>query len=56
MIIWDRDRRNQCMPMPMPYTLQAPVPAPLAAEFYAEMKIGSFHVRQAGSIAYYDGI
>ena len=56
MIVWDRDRRNQCMPMPMPYTLQAPVPAPLAAEFYAEMKIGSFHVRQAGSIAYYDGI
>ena len=56
MIVWDRDRRNQCMPMPMPYTLQAPVPAPLAAAFYAEMKIGSFHVRQAGSIAYYDGI
>ena len=56
MIVWDRDRRNQCMPMPMPYTLQAPGPAPLAAEFYAEMKIGSFHVRQAGSIAYYDGI
>lgn len=56
MIVIDRSRRNQCMPMPMPYTLTPPVPAPLAAEFYAEMKIGSFHVRQAGSIAYYDGI
>lgn len=52
----DRDHRNQCMPMPIPYTLQAPVPAPLAIEFYAEMKIGLFHVQQAGSIAYYDGI
>ena len=44
------------MPMPIPYTLQAPVPAPLASEFYAEMKIGLLHVKQAGSIAYYDGI
>lgn len=56
MIIMDRDQHNQCVPMPMEYTLSQPVPAPLAAEFYAEMKIGSFHVRQQGSMAYVDGI
>jgi len=56
MIVQDKSRRNQCMPMPLPYTLQSPVPAPLAAQFFAEMKVGSFHVRQKGSIAYFDGI
>lgn len=56
MVIMDRNRRNQCMPFPLPYLLSQPVPVPLAAELYAEMKIGSFHVRQQGSMMYADGI
>lgn len=56
MVIMDRNKRNQCLPMPMEYTLAQPVPAPLAAELYAEMKIGSYHVRQPGSMRYVDGI
>ncbi len=56
MVVMDRDRRNQCLPFPMEYLLSQPVPVPLAAELYAEMKIGSFHVRQQGSMMYADGI
>lgn len=56
MVIMDRKKKNQFMPFPMPYKLQAPVPGPLSAEFYAEMKHGSFAVRQLGSMAYFDGI
>lgn len=56
MIVLDRGRRNQGMPMPMPYTLGQPVPGDLSAKLFAEMKIGSFFVRQPGSIGYFDGI
>ena len=56
MVVMERNKRNQCLPMPMEYTLAQPVPAPLAAELYAEMKIGSYHVRQPGSMRYVDGI
>lgn len=56
MVIMDRSERNQILPMPMEYTLQPPVPDALSAKWYAEMKIGSYHVRQAGSMAYMDGI
>ena len=56
MVVMDRSRENQCMPFPLPYLLSQPIPAPLAAELYAEMKIGSFHVRQQGSMMYADGI
>lgn len=56
MVLMDRNRRNQCMPLPMEYLLSQPIPVPLAAEFYAEMKPGSFHVRQRGSMMYLDGI
>jgi len=56
MVVMDRRREYQCMPFPLPYLLSQPIPAPLAAELYAEMKIGSFHVRQRGSMMYADGI
>lgn len=56
MVVMDRNRKNQCLPRPMEYTLSEPVPAPLAAELYAEMKTGSFHVRRAASLRYVDGI
>ena len=56
MVVMDRRREYQCMPFPLPYLLSQPIPAPLAAEMYAEMKIGSFHVRQQGSMMYADGI
>lgn len=56
MVVMDRNRRNQCLPLPLPYTLSQPVPTALAAELYAEMKVGSFHVRQKGSMMYADGI
>lgn len=56
MIIMDRNRDYQCMPFPMPYLLSQPVPVPLAAQWYAEQKFGSFHVRQQGSMYYVDGI
>lgn len=56
LVAMDRNRRHQCMPLPMPFTLTQPVPAPLAAELYAEMKVGSFHIRQKGSMMYADGI
>lgn len=56
MIVMDRSRRNQCLPFPMPFTLSQPVPAELAAKFFTETKFGSYHVRQQGSIAYFDGL
>ena len=56
LVAMDRRRENQCMPFPLPYLLSQPIPAPLSAELYAEMKIGSFHVRQQGSMMYADGI
>ncbi len=56
LVAMDRRRENQCMPFPLPYMLSQPIPAPLAAELYAEMKVGSFHVRQQGSMMYADGI
>lgn len=56
MVVMDRNRRYQCMPLPLPYLLSQPIPVALAAETYAEMKIGSFHVRQPGSMMYADGI
>lgn len=56
MIVMDRSRRNQCLPFPMPFTLSQPVPADLAAKLYTETKFGSYHVRQQGSIAYFDGL
>lgn len=56
MIVMDRSRRNQCFPFPLPYTLSAPIPKELAAEWYAEQKFGSYHVRQQGSMLYVDGI
>lgn len=56
MVIMDRDRRNQCLPFPLPFLLSQPIPTPLAAQWYAEQKFGSFHVRQQGSMMYVDGI
>lgn len=56
MVIMDRKREYQCLPFPMPYLLSQPVPAALSAELYAEMKFGSFHARQQGSMMYADGI
>jgi hypothetical protein len=56
MIVMDRNRDNQCLPFPMPYTLSAPIPAPLAATWFAEQKFGSYHIRQQGSVLYVDGI
>lgn len=56
MVVMDRKREYQCLPFPMPYLLSQPVPAALAAELYAEMKFGSFHTRQQGSMMYADGI
>lgn len=56
MIVMDRSRKNQCLPFPMPFTLSQPVPADLAAKLFTETKFGSYHVRQQGSIAYFDGL
>jgi hypothetical protein len=52
----DRSPDYQMLPFPLPYALTAPIPVPLAAEWYAEQKFGSFHVRQLGSMCYLDGI
>lgn len=56
MILQDRSKRNQALPFPMAYTLQAPVPVPLGAEFYSEQKHGSYVIRQPLSTLYVDGI
>lgn len=56
MVIMDRKREYQCLPFPLPYLLSQPIPKPLAAQWYAEQKFGSFHVRQQGSMMYVDGI
>ena len=56
MIVMDRSRKNQCLPFPMPFTLSQPVPDDLAAKLFTETKFGSYHVRQQGSIAYFDGL
>lgn len=56
MILQDRSKRNQALPFPMGYTLQAPVPVPLGAEFYSEQKHGSYVIRQPLSTLYVDGI
>jgi hypothetical protein len=56
MILMDRDAEYQALPWPMDYTLNQPVPEPLAAAWYAEQKFGSYHVRQPGSMLYMDGI
>lgn len=55
-VVQDRSKRNQGLPFPMPYTVQAPVPVPLGAEFYAEQKHGSYFIRQSLSTLYVDGI
>lgn len=56
MVIMDRSKRNQCLPFPLPYSLTEPQPQNLGVAWYAENKLGSYHVRQAGSMAYVDGI
>lgn len=56
MVIMHRFKDFQCLPFPMPYQFTAPVPKSLGVELYAEMKIGSYHARQLGSITYGDGI
>jgi hypothetical protein len=56
MVIMDQDKENQCLPVPMPYTLCPSVPILLGAEFAAEQKHGSFAVARPGSMLYVDGI
>lgn len=56
MVLQDRSKRNQGMPFPLPYTVQAPVPVPLGAEFYSEQKHGSYYISQKQSTLYVDGI
>ena len=56
MVVQDRSKKNQGMPFPMPYTVQAPVPVPLGAEFYSEQKHGSYYIAQSLSTLYVDGI
>lgn len=56
LVVQDRSKRNQGLPFPMAYTVQAPVPVPLGAEFYAEQKHGSYFIRQSLSTLYVDGI
>lgn len=56
MVLQDRSKRNQGMPFPLPYTVQAPVPVPLGAEFYSEQKHGSYFIAQKQSTLYVDGI
>lgn len=56
MVLQDRSKRNQGMPFPLPYTVQAPVPVPLGAEFYSEQKHGSYYISQQQSTLYVDGI
>ena len=56
MVVQDRSKRNQGMPFPLPYTVQAPVPVPLGAEFYSEQKHGSYFISQKLSTLYVDGI
>ena len=56
MVVQDRSKKNQGLPFPLPYTVQAPVPVPLGAEFYAEQKHGSYFIRQNLSTLYVDGI
>lgn len=56
MVVMDRNVKNQVLPFPLPYTLSQPVPEALGAKWFAETKFGSYHVRQAGSMRYVDGI
>lgn len=55
-VVQDRSKRNQGLPFPLPYTVQAPVPVPLGAEFYSEQKHGSYFISQKLSTLYVDGI
>ncbi len=56
MVIMDRRKNNQILPFPMPYLLSQPIPTPLAAQWYAEQKHGSYYVKQKGSMMYMDEI
>lgn len=56
MVVQARDKRNQILPFPMPYQVQAPVPVPLGAEFYSEQKHGSYAMLQPQATIYVDGI
>lgn len=56
MVIMDRSKKNQALPFPLPYALSEPQPINLGVAWYAENKLGSYHVRQAGSMVYVDGI
>jgi len=55
-IFMDRSAQNQILPFPMPYRVGEPIAKPLAAEWYAQLKFGSYHVRQPGSMYYLDAI
>jgi hypothetical protein len=56
MVVMDRNKRNQCLPFPMPYTLSQPIPAALSVKLFSEQKHGTFAVRQPMSMLYVDGI
>lgn len=56
MVIQARSRKNQGMPFPLQYSVQAPVPIPLGAAFYSEQKHGSYFMRQTLATQYIDGI
>ena len=56
LVLSDRNRQNQCMPFPIPYTPLPPVPGAASTLFVAENKTGSYHVRRTQSMYYLDGI
>ena len=55
-VLMEHDKRYQEMAIPLPYTIQPPVPALFGATLAAESKIGSFACYQPGSMMYLDGI
>ena len=56
MVVMCHDKEHQEISMPLPYTLQAPVPVELGSVLVAEQKHGSFVCYQPGTMLYQDGI
>jgi hypothetical protein len=56
MVVMARDKKNQCMPLVIPYRVKPPIPTALGAQFVAEQKFGSFAIKQPMSMVYVDGI
>jgi hypothetical protein len=55
-VVMCHDKKYQEIAMPLPYTLQAPVPYGLGSSLFAEQKHGTYACYQPGTMLYMDGL